>query len=175
MDRSTVMDWMDETDRRNFRASAISLMDAYDDLEQIAGPYEDFEGDITRVDVGFQTYQRMSSDFTTIFNECDYLIHDLSKGKRKGYEKREKKFLSKDNEKLLRELRNLCAHRFGSSMDTTMLLGIAVDYVLPLRKSIRAMLLDLLKENPSSADLKERMVAFNRRPRRWFRRHRRSL
>ncbi len=109
----------------------------------------------------FETAQRMSTDFQTLYNECDYLIDSYSA------------CFNTDLLYLLKELRNLCAHRFGTSMDTSMFGFVAVECVLPMKESVRSSLYDVIRQSPGTG-LEQRVQSFNIRPRRSSMRHRRQ-
>ena len=153
-------EWMTLADRRSPQESIQSLMDAINDIERIVEPILASVDDVTEYKLRFSDKQRLSSDFTTISNECKYLVTKHSAK------------LNRNLLDYLQELRNLCAHRFGSSMDTSMFLHTAVNSILPMKESIRSMLYDVLKQYPDS-DMKRRVSSFNVKPR--GRRNRRLL
>lgn len=143
---------MDDADRRNLKQSMQSLMDAINDIERIVNPILESGENVMKYKLRFSERQRLSSDFTTISNECKYLVTKHSAK------------LNRNLLDYLQELRNLCAHRFGSSMDTSMFLYTAAYSVLPMKESIRSMLYDVLERYPDP-DTKSRVSSFNIKPR----------
>lgn len=142
--------WMVEADRRDLAGSLQSLMDAFNDIEAVVNPIAASGADLLGYDAGFETNIRLSGDCTTLYNECEYLSENYS---------------AKLNPQLvayLHHLRNLCAHRFGSSMNTTHFVYEMVYSVLPMKESIRSMIHDVLKENPDRV-MRDRLASFNRK------------
>lgn len=151
-DRFPAPEWMKRADMRSLEDSIRSLTDAINDIEDVTMPLVKSGIDLYGYTLDFSQAQRLSSDFQTIYNECAFLMEHYSA-----------RFNAEDLT-YLRHLRRLCAHRFGSSMDRSMLLQTAVYDILPMKESIRSSLLDVLDMNPGTG-LKERVCTFNRRPR----------
>ncbi len=144
--------WMESADQRDLEGSIRSLTDAFNDIEITVAPIVR-SGEYPRNSVlSFEAALRLSSDFQTMYNECDYLIDRYSAR------------FNADLLYLLRDLRNLCAHRFGTSMDTSMFVPLAIECILPMKESLRSSLYDVLDRNPGTG-LRERVRMFNFRPR----------
>lgn len=148
--------WISLADQRDLKESIQSLTDAFNDLEQSISLIRGSWNGPVLPEPSFEIAQRMSSDFQTIYNECEYLIDNHSAR------------FNADLLYLLKELRNLFAHRFGTSMDRSMLVPITVECILPMKESLRSSLYEVIKNNPEIR-LKERVLSFNLRPRRRFR------
>ena len=144
--------WIRSADQRDLEESIMSLTDAFNGIEESVASMAESGIDPRHFELNFETARRMSSDFQTIYNECDYLISNHSAR------------FNANLLYLLRELRNLCAHRFGSSMDRSMFMPIAVECILPMKESVRSSLYDVLDRNPGTG-LRERVRMFNFRPR----------
>ncbi len=95
----------------------------------------------------------MSSDFITLYNECEFLEDNYSAD------------FNPESMTKLRHLRRLCAHRFGSSMDTSMFLTVVIEEILPMKEPIRSVLLEVLKRNPKTG-MENKVFSFSRRFRR---------
>ncbi len=152
--------WMVIADRRRLEDSIQSLTDAFNDIESIVLPLKQAGVDLQTYRPDFVTRQRLSSDFITLYNECEFLELNYHA-----------KFNS-DDLAYLRHLRKLCAHRFGSSMDDSMFLIEVDTQILRMKGSIKSKLYNVLDENPGTG-MEGRVESFNKRPRRWFRRRRR--
>ena len=135
---SLALKWMESADQRDLEGSIMSLTDAFNSIEESVASMAESGIDPRHFELNFETARRMSSDFQTIYNECDYLISNHSAR------------FNADLLYLLRELRNLCAHRFGSSMDRSMFMPIAVECILPMKESVRSSLYDVLDRNPGT-------------------------
>lgn len=142
--------WMVEADNRRLEDSLQSLMDAFNDIEATVNPLIEAGVDIERYVLDYPTCQRLSSDFIILYNECEFLENNYSA-----------KF-NADLLTYLRHLRRLCAHRFGSSMDASRFLQVAVIQILPMKKPIKSKLYDVLKDNPGTG-MEGRVASFNRR------------
>ena len=149
-DRFPAPEWMIRADMRSLEDSIESLTDAINDIEDITMPLVESGIALYGHNLDFSQAQRLSSDFQTIYNECAFLMDRYSA-----------RFNAEDLT-YLRHLRRLCAHRFGSSMDRSMLLQVAVCEILPMKESIRSCLIDVLDRNPGTG-LRERVRTFNRR------------
>lgn len=124
------------------------MTDAFNDIEISVAPIVGSGMDPRIFILSFETARRMSSDFQTMYNECDYLIDRYSAR------------FNADLLHLLRDLRNLCAHRFGTSMDTSMFVPLAIECILPMKESVRSSLYDVLDRNPGTG-LRERVRTFS--------------
>ncbi len=151
-DRFPAPEWMIRADMRSLEDSIESLTDAINDIEDVTMPLVRSGIDLYGYTLDFSQAQRLSSDFQTIYNECAFLMDRYSA-----------RFNAEDLT-YLRHLRRLCAHRFGSSMDRSMFIPIAVECILPMKESVRSSLYEVLDRNPGTG-LRERVCTFNHRPR----------
>ena len=149
---------MVRADIRRLDDSLQSLMDAFNDIEAVVNPLIEAGVDIETYELEFPIRQRLSSDFITLYNECEFLDDHYHAE------------FNDDDLTYLRHLRRLCAHRFGSSMDGSLFLHEVVYQIIPMKKPIKSRLYDVLKKNPGT-DMEGRITSFNRRPRRWSWRH----
>lgn len=146
-----------KADIRSLEDSILSLTDSFNDIEAVVKPLLDAGINIETYEPDFATCQRLSSDFITLYNECEFLDDKYSAE------------INDDTLTYLRHLRRLCAHRFGSSMDTSRFIYATVIYILPMKEPIRSRLYDVLKENPGTG-MEGRVASFNKRSksvRRW--------
>lgn len=141
--------WMVEADDRRLEDSFQSLMDAFNDIEATVNPLIDAGVNIEKYLLDYPVCQRLSSDFIILYNECEFLEDNYSA-----------KF-NANQLTYLRHLRRLCAHRFGSSMDASRFLQVAVNHILPMKEPIRSKLYDILKHNPGTG-MEGRVASFNR-------------
>lgn len=148
--------WMDEADKRTLSEAYISLTDAFNGIEKIILPILNEGTDLRTYVARPYICLALSSYCTTLYNECDYLINTYSYPQRDGFDE----FIV-----YLKQLRNLCAHRYGSTMNTKDFLPSVAFCILPMKESIRSMLYDILHkaDTPDKKSLYKRVRLFNRR------------
>lgn len=151
-DYSPAPKWMDAVDKRTLESSLQSLMDAFNDLEYVL-KHQIGEDNYDTYMPDYFLGQRLSSDFITIYNECEFLEENYSA-----------KFNPKSMS-YLRHLRRLCAHRFGSSMDISMFPTVIAEEIIPMKEPIRSVLLEVLKRNPETG-MENKVFSFSKRFRR---------
>ena len=151
-DSFSTPEWMIFADQRSLFASFESLLYAFNDIESVLEDIIEEGHIIGEYTPEFPTYQRLSSDFITLYNECEYLT------------KNHRARLNNKDLTYLRHLRRLCAHRFGISMDTSRFLLAAQNDILPMKESIRSMMFEVLNENPNP-NMEQRVKSFNIRNR----------
>ena len=86
-----------------------------------------------------------------IYNECEYLV------KNHHSELTERKL------EYLRQMRNVCSHRFGSTMDDYNFLDACIHVILPMKDSLKSMLMDSVKNHPDSKVDMQRLSSLNKR------------
>lgn len=143
---------MREADVRSFEDSVYSLTDAFNNIERMVKPLIDSGEDLLETEQSQEYYTLLTSYFVTLYKECEFITDNYSAR------------LTEDKLSYLYHLRNLCAHRFGSTMSTHRLIDETAKVILPMKESIRSMLFDALVQEPNP-ELEKRVRMFNRKSR----------
>lgn len=137
--------------RHSFDNSLTALIEAVTELKKLAVPYRDNGYDLSGIKIDYATKSALAMCCQVMYTECKYLVDVHSA------------VFNKKKLEYLELLRNVCAHRFGSTMKDYLFLDAVVFSILPIAESVKSMLMEELDRHPESSIPKETVRNLNTR------------